>query len=192
MILTHGAGLNCESPLLVSFADAISMAGLTVLRCDLRFRQKRLSGPPHPAGAADDRAGLREALEKLSKISDPPLYLGGHSYGARQSSIMMTEPEPPSVRGLLLLSYPLHPPRKPDQLRTEHFPLLHTPSFFVHGTRDAFGSPDEMRTALQLIPASTPVRLALMEKSGHELSAHQSTRIHLSTQEFFAFLSLLP
>jgi predicted alpha/beta-hydrolase family hydrolase len=68
---------------------------------------------------------------------------------------------------LLLLSYPLHAPGKPAQLRTAHFPKLNTPVLFVHGTRDPFGSLDEMRTAIQMIPA--PVKLIEVEGGGHDL-----------------------
>ena len=191
MVLTHGAGLNCESPVVVTMACMLARLGLTVLRCDLRFRQKRRSGPPNPASAADDRAGLREALHQLEAVSGPLLYLGGHSYGGRQSTILMAETNPPSVRALLLLSYPLHPPRKPEQLRTEHFGRLKTPAFFLHGTRDAFGSPAEMRTAVSLIPSSTPTRLVLLENSGHELSPDKTPLLDYGAQEFRAFLHSL-
>jgi predicted alpha/beta-hydrolase family hydrolase len=71
------------------------------------------------------------------------------------------------VSGLLLLSYPLHPPRKPEQLRVQHLPNLHTPSLFVHGTRDPFGSVEEMTKALQPIPAKT--ELMKVEGAGHDL-----------------------
>jgi len=67
--------------------------------------------------------------------------------------------------GLLLLSYPLHPPGKPAQLRTGHFPSLRTPALFVHGTRDPFGSVDELREAIKLIPAAA--RLQVVEGAGH-------------------------
>jgi hypothetical protein len=80
---------------------------------------------------------------------------------------MLAAAEPGLVDALLLLSYPLHPPRKPEQLRTQHFPQLHTPALFVHGTRDPFGSLEEMTAALQQIPART--RLLPVEGSGHEL-----------------------
>lgn len=75
--------------------------------------------------------------------------------------------EPGLVDALLLLSYPLHPPKSPKQLRTAHFPKLRTPAFFVHGTRDGFGTIDEMETALNLIPART--ELIPVEAAGHEL-----------------------
>jgi predicted alpha/beta-hydrolase family hydrolase len=68
---------------------------------------------------------------------------------------------------LLLLSYPLHPPAKPEQLRTAHFPKLKVPAVFVQGATDPFGTPEEMKVALDLIPAAT--QLLLVEKAGHEL-----------------------
>jgi predicted alpha/beta-hydrolase family hydrolase len=80
---------------------------------------------------------------------------------------MLCAEEPNLVSGLLLLSYPLHPPRKPEQLRTQHLPNLHTPSLFVHGTRDPFGSIEEMAKALQLIPAKH--KLLEAEGAGHDL-----------------------
>jgi len=99
------------------------------------------------------------------------LFLGGHSYGGRQSTILVAE-EPELVEGLLLLSYPLHPPRKPAELRTTHFPNLRKPCLFVHGTRDPFGTIAEMQSALELIPA----RHALLEVdgAGHDLLAKKA------------------
>jgi predicted alpha/beta-hydrolase family hydrolase len=75
--------------------------------------------------------------------------------------------EPDQIPGLLLMSYPLHPPRKPAQLRTQHFFDLRTPALFVHGTRDPFGSIAEMEPALKLIPART--KLLTVEGAGHDL-----------------------
>ncbi len=166
LVLTHGAGANCNAPLLVAVAQAMADRGLTVLRCDLPFRQKRPFGPPHPGFAEQDRAGLKNAVAALRGIVTGQVFLGGHSYGGRQATMLCTE-EPAIVSGLLLLSYPLHPPRKPEQLRTQHFPQLKTPALFVHGTRDPFGSIEEMETALSLIPAEHT--LLPMEGAGHDL-----------------------
>ncbi len=80
MVLTHGAGSDCTAPLLVAVANAFATAGLTVLRCDLEFRQKRPKGPPFPAAAAADREGLRKALALLKGTTSGRLYLAGHSY----------------------------------------------------------------------------------------------------------------
>ena len=80
---------------------------------------------------------------------------------------MLSAAEPDLVAGLLLLSYPLHPPRKPEQLRMQHLPELRVPALFVHGTRDPFGSIEEMEAALKLIPAKT--ELLKVDGAGHDL-----------------------
>lgn len=171
VVLTHGAGANCQSKLLTAIAGAFAGSGFTVLRCDLPFRQLRPHGPPLLGGAANDRAGLRRAVQAIKKMVPGRVFLGGHSYGGRQATMLASEDKEDHqlVAGLLLLSYPLHPPRKPTELRTAHFPQLTTPTLFVHGSRDPFGSLDEMKSALSLIPAQT--RLLEVEGAGHELLA---------------------
>lgn len=138
--------------------------------------------------AARDREGLRRAVDVLRSRTRGRIFLGGHSYGGRQGSMLAAE-QPQLVAGLLLLSYPLHPPRKPEQLRTTHFPQLKTPALFVHGGRDPFGSHDEMKAALQLVPAQT--MLMEIEGAGHELLGKKAqedlpARIVEAFQNFFA------
>ncbi len=167
LVLTHGAGGNCRAPLLSACAEAFAAAGVTVLRCDLAFRQKRGNGPPHPAGAAADRAGLRDAVAWLRVQVAGPVVLGGHSYGGRQASMLAAE-QPGIAPALLLLSYPLHPPDKPDRLRTAHFPNVRTPAVFVSGDEDPYGTLDELRAAIAAIPA--PTRLIAVAGAGHDLN----------------------
>jgi predicted alpha/beta-hydrolase family hydrolase len=166
LVLTHGAGSNSRAALLVALSDVFAEAGLTVLRCDLPYRQNRPYGPPRPGDAARDREGLKNAVAALRMWVSGRMFLGGHSYGGRQSTMLCAD-QPGVVEGLLLLSYPLHPPRKPDQLRVQHLPKLETPALFVHGTRDPFGAPEELESALSLIPAKT--RLLRIESAGHDL-----------------------
>jgi predicted alpha/beta-hydrolase family hydrolase len=166
IVLTHGAGSNCQSPLLVALSEVFAGAGITVLRCDLPYRQTRSFGPPGPGDSKRDRAGLKNAVAALKKIVSGRMFVGGHSYGGRQASMLCAE-EPDLSAGLLLLSYPLHPPRKPEQLRTQHFFNLQTPALFVQGTRDPFGSLQEIEQALKLIPAKT--KLLSVEGTGHDL-----------------------
>jgi uncharacterized protein len=170
LILTHGAGSNCNAPLLVALSDAFSASDWTVLRCDLAFRQLRPSGPPR-GSAERDQQGLRAAVASMRRQTSGRIFLGGHSYGGRQAS-MLAAVEPALVDRLLLLSYPLHPPQKPDELRTAHFPRLQIPALFVHGTRDGFGSIEEMTAALKLIPA--PTELLPVMSAGHELLTKQN------------------
>ena len=185
LILTHGAGSNCNAPLLVALSETFAGHGYAVLRCDLPFRQERRTGPPFPGNAERDRAGLRNAVAALRKIVSNRIFLGGHSYGGRQAT-MLCASEADLVSGLLLLSYPLHPPRKPDQLRIQHLPNLRTPSLFVHGTRDPFGSVEEIKKALALIPAKNG--LLEVEGAGHDLgSKGKTSREELPAQIFAAF-----
>lgn len=166
ILLTHGAGSNCQSKLLVEMSSALAAAGFTVLRFDLPFRLIRPYGPPRPGSAERDRQGVRRAVSVMRAKTNGRIFLGGHSYGGRQASMLAAD-EPELVGGLLLLSYPLHPPRKPTELRTSHFTKLRTPAFFVHGMLDPFGTTAEMRSALALIPASHTI--LEVEDAGHDL-----------------------
>lgn len=165
-VLAHGAGSDSRAPVLVRMCEALAEAGVLALRIDLPFRQKRPKGPPHPSMAAADQQGLREAVAAMRGMEVPRIVLGGHSYGGRQAS-MLAAADPSVADHLLLLAYPLHPPEKPEQLRTAHFPHLRTPSLFVHGGRDPFATEEELRTAIQAIPA----RVQVMEvpSAGHDL-----------------------
>jgi len=187
LLLTHGAGANCQSKLLTALGTVFAEAGFLVLRCDLPFRQSRPHGPPFPAMAARDREGLRRAVEILRQRAARHVFLGGHSYGGRQATMLAAE-RPGLTAGLLLLSYPLHPPRKPAELRTAHFQRLQTPALFVHGSRDPFGSHQEMWSALALLPGRN--MLLEIEGAGHDLVGKKANddlpaRIVRAFQEFF-------
>lgn len=175
LVLTHGAGGNAQAPLLIALAETFSATGFIVLRCNLPYRQMRSFGPPGPADADRDRAGLKNAItavrEVMSAVGDQKsrvgkIFLSGHSYGGRQSSMLCAQ-EPDVAAGLMLLSYPLHPPRRPEQQRTQHLPDLRTPTLFVHGTRDPFGTTEELERAIKMIPAKT--KLLEIEGGGHDL-----------------------
>lgn len=165
LILTHGAGSNCQSALLVALATVMCASGLTVLRCDLPFRQLHPHGPPPLRGANADQQGLRHAVWAMKRTSGR-VFLGGHSYGGRQATLLAVA-EPELVDGLLLLSYPLHPPKTSEQTRTAHLPNLRTPALFVHGSRDSMGTAEEMREAVKLIPSQNA--LMTVKGAGHEL-----------------------
>jgi hypothetical protein len=165
LVLTHGAGGNKDAPLLVAVAEAAAARGVSVLRCDLPYRQARARGAPSPAGAGRDRDGLRAALAVLRGRLPGRLFLGGHSYGGRQASLLLAA-DPSLASVLLLQSYPLHPPGKPDSLRIDHLPRLQTPTLFIHGTTDPFGTLEELEQARALVPAPTTL---LSVPAGHDL-----------------------
>ncbi len=187
LVLTHGAGANCNAPLLAALADAFCAAGIAVLRCDLPFRQLRPQGPPPRGSAERDQQGLRAAVEAIGREVPGRIFLGGHSYGGRQAS-MLAASDPGLVPALLLLSYPLHPPQRPSEMRTAHFPRLTTPALFVSGASDGFGSPEEMEAALRLIPART--ELLSVPSAGHELMTKRN-REELSRLVVESFLGFV-
>jgi uncharacterized protein len=200
LVLTHGAGGNAQAPLLTALAETFSATGFIVLRCNLPYRQMRSFGPPGPADADRDRAGLENAIravrEVMSAVGDQKsrvgkIFLSGHSYGGRQSSMLCAQ-EPDVAAGLMLLSYPLHPSRRPEQQRTQHLPDLRTPTLFVHGTRDPFGTTEELERAIKMIPART--KLLEIEGGGHDLGfkgkAKKEELPKLVFSEFTAFFEL--
>ena len=195
LILTHGAGGNAQMGLLVALAEAFAGAGFAVLRCDLPFRQQRPYGPPRPGDAVRDREGLKHAVAAMRKLFPSRIFLGGQSYGGRQASMLVAETlvaetpvaeQPKLADGLLLLSYPLHPPSHPEKPRTQHLPKIEAPVMFVSGTRDPFGTIDEIESARKLVPAKT--LLLPVEGAGHDLGfAGKKSREELPTLVLAAF-----
>ncbi|WP_455900604.1 alpha/beta hydrolase family protein [Rhodococcus gordoniae] len=165
--LTHGAGGNCDARILQLMCARFADSGFLALRYDLPFRRRTHKGPPQSSRAAEDREGVAAAAAELRGRVSGPLLLGGVSYGGRQTSMLAAD-EPGIADALVLLSYPLHPPGKPEKRRTEHLPRIAMPTVFVHGDRDPFGTFGELREALALLPAAT----TLVEVTGaaHDLS----------------------
>lgn len=156
--LTHGAGSDCNSALLLQVEAGLTKAGHRAFRYNLTGQVQRPEA---------NREVIRRKLAELrAEFPGERLIAGGHSYGGRQTTMVAAE-SPELLDGLLLLSYPLHPPRKPEELRTAHFPDIRTPALFIHGTRDQFGLPEAMERAISLIPA--PARLVLIDRAGHGL-----------------------
>jgi hypothetical protein len=142
----------------------------------------RASGPPSPAGAARDRRGLAVALEAVGARGRR--FIGGHSYGGRQASMLLAE-SPELAHGLLLLSYPLHPPGKPERARTAHLSEIRVPVLFVHGERDPFGTIEEIEGARARI--ATPTALVIVPRATHALAADAGTAREIAAR----FLGLI-
>lgn len=148
---------------MVAAAEAFRDAGFLAFRGDLPFRQRKST----PRGAPEDRAGIRRAAEELRKLAPGvPVVLGGQSYGGRMCTMLAAE-DPGAADALLLLSYPLRPPKPGSKPRMDHFPSIRTPVLFVHGTRDPFGTIEEIQAAARTIPAFN--MLFHVEKVGHSL-----------------------
>ena len=154
VLLTHGAGGSRDSPLLIRICDHWADRGWLAIRYDLPYRRRRPKGPPS-GSAASDQAGVTEAIAVARQLTDGPVIAGGHSYGGRLTSMAVAEDA--AVAALTLFSYPLHPPGKPERLRTGHFDSITVPTVFTHGSSDPFGSIEELRAAAALIPAPTEI-----------------------------------
>ena len=146
VLLAHGAGADMNATALTSVADALADAKIPSLRFNFPYMSKGRGGPDRPPVLA---AAVREAaadLAKRTQLAPERLVLGGRSMGGRICSLVVADADDPlPALGLVLLGYPLHPPGKADQLRVEHFPRVKVPCLFVSGTRDAFGTPDELK-----------------------------------------------
>ncbi|TDL12309.1 alpha/beta hydrolase [Mycolicibacterium obuense] len=164
--LTHGAGGNRDSPMLVAVCEEWARRGWLAVRYNLPYRRRRPKGPP--SGAAADLAGIIEAVATVRTLADGPMLAGGHSYGGRLTSMAVAD-HGVLLDALTLFSYPLHPPGKPEKARTEHLPRITVPTVFTLGTADPFGTLDELRPAAALIAAPT----AIVEVTGarHDLKS---------------------
>lgn len=165
LLLAPGAGAGKDQPSLVAIDEAVSALGLVVSRMDFPYRIAGRRSPDRPPVLMD---AVRQAARSLAEaVGAPPerLLLGGRSMGGRICSMVVAEDLP--AAGLVLVSYPLHPPGRPDRLRTEHFPRLRVPCLFVSGTRDAFGTPDELEAATRAIPG--PVSHQWLDGGDHGL-----------------------
>ncbi|GIU86842.1 MAG: hypothetical protein KatS3mg009_1357 [Acidimicrobiia bacterium] len=152
VLLAHGAGGDMDAPALTTVADALADAGIPSARFRFPYRS---AGRRAPDRAPVLAAAVREAAARLARRTGlPPARIvpGGRSMGGRVCSLVVADEEDPlPALGLVLLGYPLHPPGRPDRPRAEHFPRIRVPCLFVHGTRDAFATPAELRAAARRI-----------------------------------------
>lgn len=146
-----------------------ALAPLPVARLDFPYR---LAGKPFPDKAPVLIASVKEhvrAFAESLKVSTSKIVIGGRSMGGRMCSMAVAdEVDPLEVAGLVLVSYPLHPPQKPDALRIEHLPGVTVPTFCVSGTKDNFGSPQELESAFSVVPAH--VQWHWVQNGRHELA----------------------
>ena len=163
VLLFPGAGSSATSPSLVAIEEALRP--LPVARRDFPYRREGRKAPDRPPkllACVVEEAG-RLAAE--AGVAPKRIVLGGRSMGGRICSIAVAEGLP--AAGLALVSYPLHPPGRPDRLRIEHFPTIQVPCLFVSGTRDAFGTPAELEEHTAAIPGD--VTHVWIEGKGHDL-----------------------
>jgi len=166
ILLAHGAGAAMDSASLTAMADALAAAGLRVARFEFGYMAARRTtdGRKPPPRAETLIAEYRSAVADLAAAT--PLVIGGKSMGGRVASMVADELfKAGKVAGVVCLGYPFHPPGRPDQLRTAHLEKLRTPALVCQGTRDPFGTREEV-AGYRLSPA---IELLWLEDGDHDL-----------------------
>lgn len=169
LLLFPGAGADSSSSALVA-VEAAAPKSFAVKRSDFPYR---LAGRKAPDRQPILLQAVRDSLDEfVSETGLPPerIFLGGRSMGGRMCSIAAAEGL--ITAGLALMSYPLHPPGRPDKLRVDHFPQIAVPALFVSGTRDAFGSPEEFDHHVKAIPG--PTTLSWIDGGDHGMKKHDA------------------
>ena len=169
LVLGHGAGADQRSAFMVVFASGLSSRGIHVVTFNFPYMEQGRSTPdPAPKLEECFRAAIR-SVQQMPELAFGRLFIGGKSLGGRIASHLATSAQAiDGLAGLICLGYPLHPPNRPEKLRTEHLERIRVPMFIAQGTRDAFGSPAELKQVLSAI--KTPMRLFVIEGGDHSFS----------------------
>ncbi len=165
LVLTPGAGAGSDQPSLVAIEEALAPAGVRVERVDFPYRLAGKKAPDRPPVLLATVIEAADALATELGVDGAMIAVGGRSMGGRMCSMAVADGM--AAAALVLVSYPLHPPGKPDRLRTEHFPSITVPCLFVSGTRDSFAKPAELEAATAAIPG--PVTHVWLEGGDHGL-----------------------
>lgn len=171
LLLAHGSGAPMDSGPMARLAQALAFAGFRVRRFEFPFmKERRTTGKRRPP----DRPPVLlqawlDAIEQV-RAEEPesgPIWIGGRSLGGRMASMLLSaEHQPDAAAGALVFGYPFHPPRKPHQWRTDHFPALRRPLWIAQGERDPFGRRNEVEA---LMPFPGPVHVEWVPDGDHEL-----------------------
>ena len=162
LLLTPGAGSDRNQPSLIAIEAAVS---LSVARVDFPYRKAGRKAPDRAPKLVACVVEEAATLADRAGVSPERVVLGGRSMGGRMCSMAVAEGL--AASGLVLISYPLHPPGRPERMRMDHFPAIQVPCLFVSGTRDAFATPDELEAATAHVAG--PVTHVWIEGAGHGL-----------------------
>jgi uncharacterized protein len=147
LILGHGAGANQTSGFMTTFANGLASRGVDVFTFNFLYTQQGRKTPDRQDRLVDTYRAVVRAVRKQPDFAAHRLLIGGKSLGGRIASHLAAEGLD-NLAGLVFLGYPLHPPGRPSQARSEHLGSIAAPMLFIQGSRDAFGSPDELRQVI--------------------------------------------
>jgi uncharacterized protein len=170
LILGHGAGANQTSAFMVSFAAELASRGLDAVTFNFFYSEHRRGAPDTNDKLEACYRAVIDAVRKHKKLARNRLAIGGKSMGGRIAS-QVAAAGVGDLAGLVFLGYPLHPPGKPEKLRSQHLPLIKSPMLFVQGSRDTFGTADELRPIVKKLRGAT---LHIIESGDHSLKVPKS------------------
>ena len=173
LVLAHGAGADQRHRVMVALARGIAAEGVSVTTFNFPYTEQRKKSPDRAPVLLE--AWQAVATDVAARIGPSVrLVVGGKSMGGRMASMALAEPGalPAQVSGLVLLGYPLHPPGRPDQPRTAHLPQIRVPVLLVHGTRDAFGTREEIEPVFRSL--ATRVDFEFIEGGDHSFAVPKS------------------
>lgn len=146
VILGHGAGAGQSHPFMQLFASGLAARGFDTMTFNFLYMEKRRGAPDPKAKLEACYLAVIDAAQKHKNLKGNRLVIGGKSMGGRiASQVAATPATAPHVAALVFLGYPLHPPGRPDKLRDAHLPEIKAPMLFIQGSRDTFGTTDEIR-----------------------------------------------
>ena len=174
LILGHGSGVGQTSDFIVRFAHGLAARGIDVITFNFLYREQGRRIPdPNDRLEACWRAVI-DAVRERMKSGAHELAIGGKSMGGRIAS-QVAASGVGDLAGLVFLGYPLHPPGRPDRLRAKHLPDIKAPMLFVQGSRDTFGTPDELRPIIA--PLEPPADLYVVEDGDHSFKVRKSAGV---------------
>jgi predicted alpha/beta-hydrolase family hydrolase len=180
MLLAHGAGANQMSEFMVGFAEGLSARGIDAVTFNFLYTEQGRRAPDRNDKLEACYRAAISAIQKDKTLGSTPLVIGGKSLGGRIAS-QVAASGTGDVAGLVFLGYPLHPPGKPERLRSEHLSLIRAPMLFIQGSRDPFGTPDELRPIIKSLKA--PAVIHAVEGGDHSLKVPKSS--HQSQEEVY-------
>ena len=172
-LFAHGAGGAMDSPFMTQVARGLGQRGIRVVRFEFPYMAARREGKK--SGAPDRQPVLLDAWRRVidEQGGGPRVFIGGKSLGGRMASMVADET---AVRGLVCFGYPFHPPGKPEKTRTAHLADLRTPTLILQGTRDPFGTPDDVSAYV----LSKAVRIEWMAGGDHSLKSNVPQAVELA------------
>jgi predicted alpha/beta-hydrolase family hydrolase len=178
LILGHGAGSGQMSGFMVSFATELASRGIDAVTFNFSYTEHGRHYPDTGDKLEACYLAVIETVRNHKKLKRNKLAIGGKSMGGRISSQVAASGGAGDLAGLVFLGYPLHPPGNPEKLRSKHLPDIKAPMLFVQGSRDSFGTPDELRPIIKKL--KTPAELYVVEGGDHSFKVPKSAGV---TQE---------